>query len=69
MPEMQAVFYRKADGSEPVDAFIDGLPLEHQVAIDGQIELLNMQRRFADFRERMDADPRVPPRAAGHDAP
>ena len=25
--------------------------------------------RWKDFRERMDADPRVPPRAAGHDAP
>jgi phage-related protein len=27
------------------------------------------QQRFADFRERMDAEPRRPPRAAGHDAP
>ncbi len=25
--------------------------------------------RFADFRQRMDAAPRRPPRAAGHDAP
>ena len=25
--------------------------------------------RWDDFRVRMDADPRVPPRAAGHDAP
>jgi phage-related protein len=25
--------------------------------------------RFADFRARMDASPRRPPRAAGHDAP
>ena len=25
--------------------------------------------RFKDFRSRMDAHPRVPPRAAGHDAP
>ena len=25
--------------------------------------------RFQDFRSRMDADPRAPPRAAGHDAP
>ena len=25
--------------------------------------------RWDDFRERMDADPRRPPRAAGHDAP
>jgi phage-related protein len=27
------------------------------------------QQRFADFRARMDAEPRVRPRAAGHDAP
>jgi phage-related protein len=27
------------------------------------------QRRFADFQARMDATPRRPPRAAGHDAP
>lgn len=27
------------------------------------------QERWADFRARMDADPRTPPRAAGHDAP
>ena len=27
------------------------------------------QERWDDFRARMDADPRVPPRAAGHDAP
>jgi phage-related protein len=33
----------------------------------GDIELA--QGRWADFKERMDATPRVPPRAAGHDAP
>jgi len=27
------------------------------------------QQRWADFKARMDADPRVPPRAAGGDAP
>lgn len=27
------------------------------------------QQRFADFRTRMDAEPRERPRAAGHDAP
>lgn len=26
-------------------------------------------QRMADFKRRMDASPRVPPRAAGHDAP
>jgi phage-related protein len=27
------------------------------------------KKRWKDFKERMDADPRVPPRAAGRDAP
>jgi phage-related protein len=27
------------------------------------------KRRWADFKARMDAERRVPPRAAGHDAP
>jgi phage-related protein len=130
---MHAVFYRKSDGTEPVDDFIEGLQPAHQVVIDGQIELLSMlspndpplpfphssqvrgalrelrchygnrlyrilyqrsdnlfillhmirkdrgelleqdiliaQERFADFKTRMDATLRVPPRAAGHDAP
>lgn len=34
---------------------------------EGEIELA--ERRFADFRARMDATRRVPPRAAGQDAP
>ena len=32
-------------------------------------EIRVAQERWEDFRARMDADPRVPPRAAGHDAP
>jgi phage-related protein len=32
-------------------------------------EKATAKRRFADFRRRMDAMPRVPPRAAGRDAP
>ena len=38
MPKMQAVFYRKNDGTEPVDAFIDELPPAHQATIDDQID-------------------------------
>lgn len=33
----------------------------------GDIQLA--KERFDDFKSRMDADPRRPPRAAGHDAP
>lgn len=33
----------------------------------GDIEVA--KARWEDFRKRMDAEPRVPPRAAGHDAP
>ena len=130
---MQAVFYRAADGSEPVNDFIDGLSEAAQAAIDNQIGRLNMmacsdpplpfphtsqvrgalrelrchygsqlyrilhQRsdnlwillhmfrkdsgripqaeidiavaRWSDFKARMNAAKRRPPRAARHDAP
>lgn len=130
---MQAVFYRSADGSEPVDEFIDRLEPRVQVVLDNQIDWLNhltpfdphlpfphssqvegelrelrchygrqhyrilysrsgslfillhafrkttgqipereksiARQRWEDFRARMDAQPRVPPRAAGRDAP
>jgi phage-related protein len=39
---LQAVYYRAADGSEPVDDFIERLSAKKQVAIDNQIERLNM---------------------------
>ena len=45
MAMMHAVFYRDASGTEPVDDFIDQLqPVEAQVAIDNQIDRLNMLR-------------------------
>ncbi len=134
MPELQAVFYRASDGSEPVDEFIEALAdPDRQAAIDFQIDRLNMltsanphlpfphssqvegelrdlrchygrelyrilyrrsanliillhmfrkdtakipereieiaRTRWDDFKQRMDAEKRVPPRAAGHDAP
>ncbi len=34
-----------------------------------QRDIAIAQERWDDFRARMDAQPRVPPRAAGHDAP
>lgn len=124
------VYYRAADGSEPVDAFIDGLEPKVQVVLDNQIGRISLfgphlpfphssqvegelralrchygntlyrilyrrsdnlfvllhilekrtgaipegdvriaQERWADFKQRMNASPRRPPRAAGHDAP
>lgn len=130
---MQAVFYRASDGVEPVNEFIDGLPIRHQVALDNQIDRLNdlqptdpplpfphssqvagelrelrchfggtlyrilyrrsdnlfillhalikntdkipsaditiAGNRWTDFKARMNAERRVPPRAAGSDAP
>lgn len=134
MAELQAVFYRASDGSEPVDAFIEHLgDPDRQAAIDFQIDRLNVltpanpylpfphssqvegelrelrchygrelyrilyrrsanliillhmfrkdtarlpereieiaRKRWADFKQRMDAEKRVPPRAAGRDAP
>jgi phage-related protein len=133
MARMQAVYYRDAKGNQPVDDFIDGLPVRHQVTVDNAIDRLNdlrpgdpplpfpwtsqidgelrelrchygstlyrvlyrrsqrlfvllhafakssktvpaadialAQKRWEDFRARMDAEPRTPPRAAGADAP
>ena len=130
---MQAVYYRAADGSEPVSDFIDSLTIKRQVVLDNHVDRLNMLtaanphlpfphssqvegelrelrchygrelyrvlyrrsgnliillhafqkntktvpdgdkqialERWADFKERMDAPKRRPPRAAGHDAP
>lgn len=133
MPRTQTVYYRALDGSEPVDAFIDGLGERKQPTIDLQIDRLNdrppsapplpfphssqvrgplrelrchygpelyrilyrrsgnlivllhmfrkdtesipeadiaiAEQRWTDFKSRMDAPRRRPPRAAGHDAP
>lgn len=130
---MRAVYYRAPDGSQPVNDFIDRLDVRRQVALDNQIERLNMltpdaphlpyphssqvegelrelrchfgrelyrvlyrrsrnlivilhifrkdtgkipegdiliaEARWRDFKRRMDAEQRRPPRAAGHDAP
>jgi len=130
---LQAVYYRAQDGSEPVDQFVNRLSVKRQVALDNQIERLNIltpanphlpfphssqiqgelrelrchygrelyrilyrrsgnlvvllhifrkdtgkvpqgaidvaEARWSDFRRRMDAPKRRPPRAAGHDAP
>ena len=134
MAQLQAVFYRAPDGSEPVDEFIEALrDPNRQTAIDFQIDRLNLltpanphlpfpqssqvegelrelrchygrelyrilyrrstnlvvllhmfrkdagklppreieiaRKRWDDFKKRMDAEKRAPPRAAGHDAP
>ena len=130
---LQAIYYRASDGAEPVNDFIDGLAPRRQVALDNQIDRLNMltpasphlpfphssqihgelrelrchygrelyrvlyrrsgnlivllhafrkdtgalpeseihiaEQRWIDFKARMDALKRKPPRAAGHDAP
>jgi phage-related protein len=133
MPSTQAIYYRDSRRRQPVEEFIDGLPVKHQVAVDLAIGRLNglspsepplafpassqvdgelrelrchygpvlyrvlyrrsknlfillhmlrkntgtipasdiqtAQQRWDDFKTRMDAQPRRPPRAAGHDAP
>lgn len=130
---MQAVYYRDAGGAQPVESFLDKLPMREQVVLDNQIDRLNMlraedpplpfphssqvrgplrelrghygnqlyrvlyrrsegffvllhafrkdtgqiptgdiaiaERRWEDFKSRMDAEPRLPPRAVGRDAP
>jgi len=42
MSGFQAVYYRAADGSEPVSDFIDRLTITRQVVLDNQIDRLNM---------------------------
>lgn len=133
MARLQAVYYRAADGGEPVREFIASLdakrrlalrhqidrlnlltdanphlPFPHSSQVDGELrelrchfgsehyrvlsrrsenlivllaafrktsakipasEIASANDRWDDFRRRMDADPRRPPRAAGHDAP
>lgn len=133
MARLQAVYYRSADGGEPVREFIASLdakrrlalrhqigrlnflsdanphlPFPHSSQVDGELrelrchfgsehyrvlyrrsdnlivllsafrktsaqipagEIASANDRWDDFRRRMDADPRRPPRAAGHDAP
>lgn len=133
MANLQAVYYREADGKEPVRDFINALTPERRATLHNQIDRLNLltdavphlpfphtsqvagelrelrchygsehyrvlyrrsdrlfvllhafgktsakiprreiviaEERFEDFKRRMDAEPRRPPRAAGHDAP
>ncbi len=38
----QAVYYRAADGSQPVDDFIESLDARAQAVLDQQIERLNL---------------------------
>src|SRR4051794_37097081 len=42
MGRLRAVYYRALDGSEPVDDFIDALDVKRQVALDNQIDRLNL---------------------------
>jgi phage-related protein len=133
MAAFHAVYYRDANGLEPVKEFLDDLddevaavlaqqldrlnllsdeiphlPFPHSSQVDGELrefrchygrqlfrvlyrrsdrllvllhifskrtakipasEIEVANDRWDDFKERMDADPRTPPRPAGHDAP
>jgi phage-related protein len=133
MPHLQAVYFRTRTGAEPVREYIDALSTKRQVALENQINRINMltpeqphlphpwssqiegemrelrchfgkdhyrilyqrshqlvvllhvfskrtrtvpekekeiaKTRWKDFTSRMEASPRKPPRAAGHDAP
>lgn len=42
MPNLQAVYYRASDGTEPVNDFIDGLDARRQAAIDNQVDRINL---------------------------
>ncbi len=86
---MQALYYRAADGSEPVEELRchygselyrvlyrrsgNLFVLLHMFRKDSgkvpEAELRVARRRWEDFKARMNAERRRPPRAAGHDAP
>jgi phage-related protein len=42
MTNFRAVYYRDAEGAEPVNDFIDGLHPDRHVVIDNQFDRLNM---------------------------
>lgn len=42
MTDFRAVYYRDAEGAEPVNDFIDSLHPDRQVVLDNQIDRLNM---------------------------
>ena len=86
---MQALYYRAADGSEPVEELRchygselyrvlyrrsgNLFVLLHMFRKDSgkvpEAELRIARGRWEDFKARMDAERRRPPRAAGRDAP
>jgi len=41
MPHTRAIYYRDGRGRQPVEEFIDELPLRHQVVVDLAIDRLN----------------------------
>jgi len=78
VPNFQAVYYRAADGAEPVSELIDRLDPRRQAILHifrkdsgpvprAEIKIAN--QRWEDLKARMDAGRRHPPRAAGRDAP
>lgn len=73
---MQAVHYRAPDGTEPVRIYLRSLKGRREPNIKNQLSRLNMLGpaehlpiEYSKQVEGEDTRPRVPPRAAGHDAP
>jgi hypothetical protein len=82
MSPFQAVYYRAADGSEPVHDLLESLDKKRRVSLHNQIHLFRKRTkklpiseveiartRWQDFQARMNPPPSRKPRAAGHDAP
>jgi hypothetical protein len=63
MAQTQAVYYRERMGKRT------GRRVHRGTRQLPEAEIERAERRFADFKARMDAERRVPPRAAGQDAP
>lgn len=58
------ILYRRSD-----DFFVLLHILEKRTGKIPESDIALAEARFREFRARMEARPRVPPRAAGHDAP
>ena len=65
---MQAVYYRDLTGKEPVRDYLLHI-LEKRSGRLPNADKVIARQRWDDFKARMDAVERRPPRPAGHDAP
>jgi len=70
MPETQTVFYRDPKGHQRSgNLFVLLHAIEKHTGPVPERDKATARDRFRDFKARMNAPHRAPPRAAGYDAP